>query len=176
MSNIKSKDEMRPEFDNRVFIGIDPGKSGGCGIIVVEDGMETSINFKFPKDISLLSVGLMSIIPKGFSLEDVHVLVEHVHAFPKQGSVSTFSFGQNLGQWEGTLYANELDFLYVNPKEWIYWYGVKPGISKKERKRILLQRAKELFPNMKITFKVSDAMLIANYCMEMYYQNKREEL
>ena len=39
MSNIKSKDEMRPEFDNRVFIGIDPGKSGGWGIIVVEDGM-----------------------------------------------------------------------------------------------------------------------------------------
>ena len=53
MSNIKSKEDMRPEFDNRVFIGIDPGKSGGCGIIVVEDGLETSINFKFPKDISL---------------------------------------------------------------------------------------------------------------------------
>ena len=27
---------------------------------------------------------------------------------------------------------------------------------------------------MKITFNVSDAMLIANYCMEMYYKNKWE--
>ena len=174
MSNIKSKDEMRPEFDNRVFIGIDPGKSGGCGVIVVEDGIETSINFKFPKDISLLSVGLMSIIPQGLSLEDVHVLVEHVHAFPKQGAVSTFSFVQNLGHWEGTLYANEFDFSYVNPKEWIYWYGIPKGLDKKKRKRLLLEKAKELFPNMKITFNVSDAMLIANYCMEMYYENKRE--
>ena len=171
MSNVKSKEEVRPEFDNRVFIGIDPGKSGGCGMIVIEDGIETSISWKFPKDISLLSVGLMSIIPKNISLAVVHVLVEHVHAFPKQGAVSTFSFGQNLGQWEGTLYANELDFQYVNPKQWIYWYDVKPGISKKERKRILLDRAKELFPNMKITFNVSDAMLIANYCAEMYYEN-----
>ena len=170
MSNIKTLDEKMPEHDNRVFIGIDPGKSGGCGIIVIEDGIETSINFKFPKDISLLSVGVMSIIPQNISLEDVHVLVEHVHAFPKQGAVSTFSFGQNLGRWEGTLYANELDFTYVNPKEWIYWYGVEKGLDKKERKRILLEKAKALFPNMKITFNVSDAMLIANYCAEIYYE------
>ena len=175
MSNIKSKDEMSPEFDNRVFIGIAPGKSGGCGIIVIEDGIEIGISFKFPKDISTLSVGLMSIIPQGLSMDNVHVLVEHVHAFPKQGSVSTFSFGQNLGQWEGTLYANEFDFSYVNPKEWIYWYGVQKGLDKKTRKRILLEKAKELFPNMKVTFNVSDAMLIANYCMEMYYKDKREE-
>ena len=175
MSNIKSKEEIRPENDNKVFIGIDPGKSGGCGMIVIEDGIETSISWKFPKDISLLSVGVMSIIPQNISLEDVHVLVEHVHAFPKQGAVSTFSFGQNLGQWEGTLYANELDFTYVNPKEWIYWYGVRKGLDKKERKRILLERAKELFPNMKITFNVSDAVLIAHYCKEMYYKYKYGE-
>ena len=112
----------------------------------------------------------MSCIPKNISYEDVHVMIEHVHAFPKQGSVSTFTFGQNLGQWEGTLHANELDFEYINPKQWIYWYDIKPGIDKKERKRILLERAKSLFPNMKITFNVSDAMLIANYCAEIYYE------
>ena len=170
MSNIKTKEEIRPENDNRVFIGIDPGKSGGCGMIVIEDGVETSISWKFPKDISLLNVQLMSCIPKNISYEDVHVMIEHVHAFPKQGSVSTFTFGQNLGQWEGTLHANELDFEYINPKQWIYWYDIKPGIDKKERKRILLERAKSLFPNMKITFNVSDAMLIANYCAEIYYE------
>ena len=170
MSNIKTKEEIRPENDNRVFIGIDPGKSGGCGMIVIEDGVEPSISWKFPKDISLLNVQLMSCIPKNISYEDVHVMIEHVHAFPKQGSVSTFTFGQNLGQWEGTLHANELDFEYINPKQWIYWYDIKPGIDKKERKRILLERAKSLFPNMKITFNVSDAMLIANYCAEIYYE------
>ena len=140
---------------SKSFIGIDPGKSGGCGMIIVEDGIETSISWKFPKDVSLLSVGLMSTIPQTLSLEDVHVMIEHVHAFPKQGSVSTFSFGQNLGHWQGTLYANELEFQHVNPKDWIYWYGVRKGLSKKERKRILLERAKELFPNMKITFYTS---------------------
>ena len=108
-------------------------------------------------------------------MDKIHTMIEHVHAFPKQGSVSTFSFGQNLGQWEGTLHANEFDFTYVNPKEWIYWYGVQKGLDKKTRKRILLEKAKELFPNMKVTFNVSDAMLIANYCMEMYYKDKREE-
>ena len=65
MSNVKTLEEVKPEFDNRVFIGIDPGKSGGCGMIVIQDGIETSISWKFPKDISLLSVGIMSIIPQG---------------------------------------------------------------------------------------------------------------
>ena len=46
----------------------------------------------------------------------------------------------------------------------------------KKRKRLLLEKAKKLFPNMKITFNVSDAMLIANYCMEMYYRNKAKEM
>lgn len=174
MSNIKSLEEMKPKNDTRVFIGIDPGKSGGCGIISIEDGVETHLNFKFPKQIDLLSVGLMATIPRGLSLENVHVLVEHVHAFPKQGAVSTFSFGQNLGHWEGTLHANEFNFTYVNPKEWIYWYGIPKGLEKKKRKRLLLEKAKKLFPNMKITFNVSDAMLIANYCMEMYYRNTAE--
>ena len=133
MSNIKSLEEMKPKNDTRVFIGIDPGKSGGCGVIYIEDGVENSFNFKFPKQIDLLSVGLMAMIPPGLSLEDVHVLVEHVHAFPKQGAVSTFSFGQNLGHWEGTLYANEFNFTYVNPKEWIYWYGIPKGLEKKNQ-------------------------------------------
>ena len=62
----------------------------------------------------------------------------------------------------------------MNPKEWIYWYGVQKGLDKKKRKRLLLEKAKELFPNMKITFNVSDAMLITNYCLEMYYKNKWE--
>ena len=170
MSNVKTLEEIRPEFDNRVFIGIDPGKSGGCGMILVEDGIETSMSWKFPKDVSNLSCQLMSAIPESFGMDKIHTMIEHVHAFPKQGSVSTFSFGQNLGQWEGTLHANEFDFEYINPKQWIYWYDIKPGLDKKERKRILLEKAKDLFPNMKITFNVSDAMLIANYCAEIYYE------
>ena len=95
MSNIKTLEEIRPEFDNRVFIGIDPGKSGGCGMMLVEDGIETSMSWKFPKDISLLNIQLLSAIPKNIPYKDVHIMIEHVHAFPKQGAVSTFSFGQN---------------------------------------------------------------------------------
>ena len=140
-------------------------------LVLLTDTSDSSKATKNATVSDLLSVGLMATIPTGLSLDNVHVLVEHVHAFPKQGAVSTFSLGQNLGQWEGTLYANELEFTYVNPKEWIYWYGVEKGLDKKERKRILLEKAKALFPNMKITFNVSDAMLIANYCAEMYYKN-----
>ena len=167
--------EVEEEVHEKIFIGIDPGKNGGAAIINEMMDSEPIITFRCPKTPTEMALSLMSTIPVDVSYDDVLVLIEHVHAMPKNGVVSMFSFGQNLGHWEGTLYANEFDFSYVNPKEWIYWYGIPKGLDKKKRKRLLLEKAKELFPNMKITFNVSDAMLIANYCMEMYYKNKAKE-
>ena len=49
-------------------------------------------------------------------------------------------------------------------------YDCKPRMDKKDRKRYLRGIAEELFPNIKMTFNVSDALLIANYNKEIYYK------
>ncbi len=173
MSNEKTIEDVKPMNDNRVFIGIDPGKSGGFGVIKVEDGIESSYAYKFPKQLADLPPMLFANIPEGLSLENVHVMIEHVHAFPNQGSVSTFSFGQNLGQWEGVLASLELDYISVSPRLWMVEF-IKLGLEKKDRKRQLYGKAQELFPNIKITFNISDALLLTQYAYDKYYSKLTE--
>ena len=165
--NVKKK---RIVADPKIFIGIDPGKNGGVTVINDMPNYESVIAFRCPDSPSKMAYSLMATIPTEISYENVLVMVEHVHAMPKNGVVSMFSFGQNLGQWEGILGAFELDVKYSGPRVWMKHYDCKPNMSKKERKRYLRGLAEKLFPNIKMTFNISDAMLIANYNKEIYYK------
>ena len=169
--NIKTDEYLiEDEIHNKIFIGIDPGKNGGAAVInEIKDG-EPVITFRCPKSPSEMSLSLISTIPIDVSYEDVLVVIEHVHAMPNNGVVSMFSFGQNLGQWEGVLGAFELNVEYAGPRTWMQHYDCKPGMDKKDRKRYLRGIAEELFPNIKMTFNISDALLIANYNKETYYK------
>ena len=170
--NLKSVDDLiDSKLREKIFIGIDPGKNGGVAVInEIIDG-EPVITFRCPKTPKDMSLSLMSTIPENVSYDDVIVLIEHVHAMPRNGVVAMFSFGQNLGHWEGILGAFELNVIYAGPRKWMEHYDCKPGMDKKDRKRYLRGIAEELFPNIKMTFNISDALLIANYNKEIYYKN-----
>ena len=170
--NIKDKEfKLKNEIHSKIFIGIDPGKNGGVAIINEVPDHETTISFRCPDSPVKMAYTLISAIPENVSYNDVLVTVEHVHAMPKNGVVSMFSFGQNLGQWEGILGAFELNVTYAGPRKWMEHYDCKPRMDRKDRKRYLRGVAEKLFPNMKMTFNVSDALLIANYNKEIYYKN-----
>ena len=166
--NVKLEEE---QIHEKIFIGIDPGKNGGVAVINEMMDGEPVISFRCPKTPNDMALSLMSTIPVGVSYNDVLVLIEHVHAMPKNGVVSMFSFGQNLGQWEGILGAFELDVKYAGPRTWMQHYDCKPNLERKDRKRYLRGIAEKLFPNIKMTFNISDALLIANYNKEIYYKN-----
>lgn len=165
--NIKPIDDIVYEQGDRLFLGIDVGKSGGIAMISYKDDEETVSCMKFTQELPEID-SILKVARDVYPSDRIHCLVEHVHAFPKQGVVSMFSFGQNLGQWEGMLTANEIDYNFVQPKQWMVGY-TPLGLQKKERKRKLLDKAKELYPNIKVTFNVSDALLIAHYCQENHY-------
>ena len=170
--NIKNEEfRMENEMHSKIFIGIDPGKNGGVAVINEVLDHEAVIAFRCPKTPKEMAYTLMATIPEHISYDDVLVTVEHVHAMPKNGVVSMFSFGQNLGQWEGVLGAFELNVKYAGPRTWMDHYDCKPRMDKKDRKRYLRGIAENLFPNIKMTFNVSDALLIANYNKEIYYKN-----
>lgn len=167
--NIKSMDDIVKEQGDRLFLGIDVGKAGGIAMISYRNDEEDANCMKFSKNLDELD-SILKIATNTFELDRIHCLVEHVHAFPKQGVVSMFSFGQNLGQWEGMITSNQIKYSYINPRQWMSEY-VELGLAKKERKRKLLGKAKELYPNIKVTFNVSDALLIADYCKNEYYNS-----
>ena len=169
--NAKTSDYlMEEEVRDKIFIGVDPGKNGGAAVINEITDHEPVITFRCPKTPKDMALSLMSTIPVDVSFDDIIILIEHVHAMPNNGVVSMFSFGQNLGHWEGIFGAFELDVKYVGPRTWMEHYDCKPGMDKKDRKRYLRGLAEELFPNIKMTFNISDALLIANYNKEIYYK------
>lgn len=152
-------------MDNYLYVGIDPGKNGG--VVGLYDNKVHQE--RCPKEPLLMYNSLACIIQNFYfsapnrGTSKVKIFIEHVHAFPKQGVVSTFSFGQNYGQWEGIISSFEINPTIISPQKWMKFYETPKGLTRKDRKRFLMNIAKELFPREKITYNVSDAFLIANY-------------
>lgn len=141
----------------RTFIGIDPGGSGGIAAIF-DDGDTWAIPMPDThKDL------LDELI--GFRLATA--MIEQVHSMPGQGVKSTFTFGQNFGALRMALTASSIPYEMVTPQKWQSHFGLpttnKAG-SKVAKKNAHKARAQELFPSIKITHAVADALLIAEYC------------
>lgn len=139
------------------YIGIDPGINGGVAIL--DDNMVLKAQ-RCPKDIKVMADVLVE-----YAYKDCYAVIERVHAFPGQGVVSCFTFGNNFGQWEGILSAYDIPFIYVQPKKWMKSFQPLSK-EKKIRKKELKQKAQELHPGEKVTLLTADAILIAHYCKE----------
>jgi len=76
-----------------------------------------------------------------------------------QGSTGTFTFGKNYGFLRGCLATIGMPFEDVPPQTWQKLLGCQTRGDKNVSKR----KAQQLFPAMKCTHKVSDALLLAQF-------------
>jgi hypothetical protein len=90
---------------------------------------------------------------------DCHAYLEHVSSSPQMGVVSAFTFGRGYGNLEMALTAAGIPFTRVRPQVW----QKELGCLTKGDKNITRKLASELFPTIKCTHAVSDALLIAKY-------------
>ena len=80
-----------------IFLGIDPGKSGG---VFAFGDLRIPIIHKCPdtiKDMAELIWEIKSLDARYYTV------IELVHSFPGNGSVSSFKFGRNYGEWLGCI-------------------------------------------------------------------------
>jgi hypothetical protein len=94
---------------------------------------------------------------RGAKIEKAYL--ESVGAMPGQGVSSTFKFGVNYGWWQGVLLSLGIPFDRVAPAVWQGAMRCRTGGDK----NISKARAQELFPQLKITHALADALLIAEY-------------
>jgi hypothetical protein len=139
------------------YIGIDPGCNGG--IAWITDGKACAE--KMPDTLQDLWDLIQSI---GFEVPDfkpyeVKAYIEQVSSSPQMGVVSAFSFGRGYGNLEMALTANAIPFERVRPQVW----QKAMGCMTKGDKNVSKRRAQELFPNIKVTHAIADALLIAEY-------------
>ena len=148
-----------------IFLGIDPGKSGGISWHVNGDAACSPFTNKTPMDI-------FKLIKMCSNLGECHAMIEKVHTMPKQGIVSAGTFMKGYGFLLGCLTALEIPFEYVTPQKWQAYLKCKTGGNK----NITKQKAQELYPHLKITHAIADALLIGEYLKRTYYKNLDLEL
>lgn len=145
-----------------IIAGIDIGISGALAFL---DGMELKAVHDMPvgKTAGGKSVVISSQLRRIFDeVRPDMTYIENVHAMPKQGVSSVFSFGRSLGNIEGALGVLGIPFTYVEPTVWKRRYGLIG--SEKDAARTTAAR---LFPIAPLARKKdigrADAILIANW-------------
>lgn len=122
------------------IIGIDPGATGA--LAWVADGELIHVQDMPTFDKGAIDVYGLAFIMTGPSWGQVErVVVEQVHAMPRQGVSSVFKFGVGYGTILGVLAALERPVTHVTPAVWTRWHKV--GSDKNEHRR----RCCELWPS-----------------------------
>lgn len=148
-----------------IYVGIDPGKSGG---ICVYDTDDNTVDFaKMPSTVHDIVIHLV-VIKNGF--RDVKVVLEKVHSMPGQGVASTFTFGQGYGQLQGVIAALGLQCIEVIPNKWMKCIGSMPK-DKSERKKFIKDWV-EKRSGQSIPLYVADAVAIAYVAPTLWGDSK----
>ena len=151
-----------------IYIGIDPGAQGGVARL---GNRIEPMAWKMPStegDICELFDELLAVKLNN-DYEKVVCYIENVHSMPKQGVVSSFTFGKNYGFLRGVLYSYYIPFEEVTPNKWQKFLGCQSHGNKNVTKA----KAQSLFPTLKITHYIADALLIAEYAKRVHVEVRR---
>jgi Holliday junction resolvasome RuvABC endonuclease subunit len=136
----------------KLSIGIDPGLSGGVAF-VPESG--TPWAHKMPET----DRDLIDLLRDSINLFEPTALIELVHSSPQMGVKSAFTFGEGYGRIQMALTALGVPYERVRPQAW----QKAMGCLTKGDKNVSKRKAQELFPALKVTHAIADALLIAEY-------------
>ena len=135
------------------YLGIDPGKSGAVSILDLDREILTSCK------LSETELDIWQWLNDYTDMSNAVATIENVHAMPKQGVTSSFTFGKNFGFLIGLLTASCIPYKFVTPQKW------QKGMQcmTKGDKNISKAAAQRLWPKIKITHAIADSLLIAEY-------------
>ncbi len=142
-----------PDFE-RIYLGIDPGASGGIAIVWEMARGRTTMAYNMPETESdtadiLREYQQYAAITTCF--------IEAVHSMPKQGVASSFKFGRSYGFLRGLLIGLKIPFEEITPQTWQKEMNCRTGGDKNVSKA----KAQQLWPELKITHALADALLLA---------------
>lgn len=141
-------------------VGVDPGMSGAIAIL---DGDQLVAVHDMPCLGGAVSVQMLVGLESWDHAIYGTVVIEDVHAMPKQGVASVFGFGRSKGVLEGVFGQAHRPIEYVTPAKW------KRDLRLTKDKGACRQRAAELWPDDAALFRRvkddgrAEAALIAHW-------------
>ena len=150
------------------LIAIDPGKSGGVAWMDLEGVVSTA---NMPDTVGGIVSLLRELKVRGLNEAILERVGGYIAGTPTPGSFM-FRFGESYGVIQGCLAALGFRYELVLPQKWqkplaLGTRGSAGGSS--EWKRRLKSEAERRFPNLDVTLKTADALLILDYAIA---QNK----
>lgn len=155
-----------------IFIGVDPGKTGG--LVAISETREILVARSIPMTGNEYDLpGLLQWL-RGWLPDETHVAYEALHAMPmkKGGTKANFSRGYVMGAIETALAALRLPSTPVRAQAWQKVMFAGQTVAKGESKAAALIAAKRLWPSKIWTVGqgtkphegIVDAALIAEWC------------
>lgn len=175
----------------KTLISIDPGASGGIAAMTSDGTMLFASKMpETPRDVFDLLQSAVAGTPPAL----VKCYMEQVSGFAGEGQPGSamFNFGRGVGQIEGMLIGMKVPHDFVTPQRWQKalalgtsgrvkgnYAGMAPDQAKAEKKRIgninagikrdwknkLKATAQRLYPHVKVTLSICDALLILHYAI-----------
>lgn len=160
---------------NAVYIGIDPGASGGVALYgpsLLSDSVHGyRINVRPLASFTAYDLWdwFRQEVIRG---EAPFAVLEKVGGYVsgdgfKAGSSAMFNFGKGVGRLEGFLVAAGIPYEEVTPQAWQKGLGIPPRKDPETKtafKNRLKAAAQRLFPRQTVTLATADALLIMEYC------------
>lgn len=137
------------------YTGIDPGQGGG--IAALDDDGAVLMAVRMPET----ERDILDVLSR---LTPCRAVLEFVRSSPQMGVASAFKFGRGYGGLRMALAACAIPFDEPTPNKWQAVMQCRSGGDKNVTKA----RAQELFPTVKVTHAVSDALLLAEFCRRAY--------
>ena len=150
-----------------IYIGIDPGWSGGLAIL---NDQRTIVMLE---PMPSTEADIWRLIVSRTLSHSRRGVIEFVRSSPKMGVASAFKFGWSYGLLRFALIAAEIPFEEVLPRKWRQSFGCAKSTGPIEdrdkvvAKNITKAKAQELFPGVNITHATADALLLAEYCRRL---------
>ena len=144
---------------NKTIVACDPGVNGGFAIHT-KDGI---LLFAMPE-----SLPDMAQLLSGFKVADSHLWIEKVPKFVSKltPAASVATLHENYGIVQGLAYSLGYALHRVEPKVWqdsLGLGGKRSCANSAEWKRKLKAKAQELYPQLDVTLKNCDALLVLHY-------------
>ena len=136
----------------KLFIGIDPGINGGIAFI-------PSTGNPWAHKMPETDKDLMELLRDSINIATPKALIELVPSSPQMGVKSAFTFGEGYGRLQMALTALGIPYERIRPAMW----QKAMGCLTKGDKNVSKSRAQELFPSLKVTHAIADALLIAEH-------------